>query len=101
MQQLMTAIARKRRIVKPPRNELDPDALQALFFELLGQVLFDRSPFSENVDPFLIFLEHALHQDDSDLLPHEGIFIECIANDVREPPGPEEVLVEFLELTFP
>ena len=37
----MAAIARERGIVKSPGDELDTDALQAFFFELLRKVLLD------------------------------------------------------------
>jgi hypothetical protein len=49
----------------------------------------------------LIFLEHALHQNNADLFLDEWVFIECIANDVGESPRSEEVLVQFLELALP
>ena len=100
MQQLMAAIARERRIVESTWNELDPDAFQPFFLELASHLVLDGSPLPENVDAFLIFLEHPLDEHDSDSFFEQWILIEGIADDIGKPPGPEHILVELLELTL-
>ena len=100
MHQFMTAITRERRIVESTWNEFDADTFQPFFFELLSHLMFDGSPLPENVDAFLIFLEHSLDEHDSDSFLQQRIFVEGISDDVRKPPGTEHILVELLELTL-
>ncbi len=89
VQEFVTTVPRQRRIVEPPRNQLDTDSLQSLLLKLLRQVVLDGAPFAQDVDPFLILLEHPLDQDDSDPLLQLRKFIERVADDIGEPPDTE------------
>ncbi|MCG3776477.1 MAG: hypothetical protein JW395_3336 [Nitrospira sp.] len=101
MQQFMAAIAHERRIVKATRDKFDPNASQSFFFELSSQLMFDGSPLPEDIDAFLIFLQHPLDEHDSHPLIQRRIFVEGITDDIGKPPDSEHILVELLELTLP
>src|SRR5262249_15756148 len=81
MKQLVAAIARECRIVKPTWNEFNPYAFQAFFLKRPSHFVFDRSPLSENIDAFLIFFEHPFDEHNPDSLFEQWIFIEGIADD--------------------
>src|SRR6188508_1403399 len=44
--EFVTTVASEGRIIKSSRNQLDANTFEALLFELLCQVVFDRAPFA-------------------------------------------------------
>ena len=62
--------------------------------------MLDGSPLPENVDAFLILFEHPLDEHDSHVLFEQWVFIEGIADNIGKPPGPKQILIEFLELAL-
>src|SRR5712692_593513 len=97
----MPAKPRQGRIIEATRQKFDTYSFLPFGFKLLGQILFDRPPFSHQVDGFLVLLQNATDEGNADAIAKLRELVEGFTDDFREAPVPEKILIKLLEFRLP
>src|SRR5439155_21008785 len=97
----MPAEPRQGRIIEATRQEFDTYPLLPFGFRLLGRILFDRPPFSHQIDGFLVLLQNTTDEGNADAITKLRELVEGLADDFRKAPVLKERLVKLRECLLP